>query len=224
MKLLAVSLVVAVALSCAFLPPPPQTPRGPDQAVVAIQVTLRQTFLQSLWRASPEPDAIYFVPLEIENPYRQKRVFVSNYHSDDYYYVVNADSGRYAAVGARLDIHVRDSEYGVSKYVGSEFWLFPESMIDETIVSVEPSGVVFMGEFELSGDLPLEDADDTQKHYSEVFRGTAPKDPFFRFFGPDRSTMFIAEYQTNQSEMATQRFLQSSQPLTDAGWRVRTAQ
>lgn len=224
MKLFVVSLVVAGTFSCVLSPP---GPKGSDQTVVGIHVTVRQTFLESLWQGSREPDAIYFVPIETGESYRQQRVFVSNHRLDDYYYLVNADSGQYAAVGARRDFHYEDSETGASgHYLGSEFWAFPENMIDETIVDVEPSGVVFMGEFELSGELPPEDADDTQKHYFKLFmEASAPRDLFSRLLAPApfRDTVFIDRYQPDQSEKATERFLQSSQPLADAGWRIRTA-
>jgi len=97
-------------------------------------------------------------------------------------------------------------------------------MINETIVTVEPSGVAFMGEFEVSGDLRFDDAYDTQKHYSNLFsQPRRPKGGFLNWpenLGAGVPGSFIAEYRKDQSEMATQRFLQSSRSLAEASWRA----
>jgi hypothetical protein len=90
-------------------------------------------------------------------------------------------------------------------------------MIDETIVTVDPSGVAFMGEFKLSGSLSLDDADDTQIHYFDLFTGYSRSDAVMRLLHR-LGNSFIADYRKDQSEMATQRFLQSSQLLADVGW------
>jgi hypothetical protein len=90
-------------------------------------------------------------------------------------------------------------------------------MIDETIVTVDPSGMAFMGEFELSGSLSLDDADDTQIHYFDLFTGYSRSDAVMRLLHR-LGNSFIADYRKDQSEMATQRFLHWSQLLADVGW------
>ena len=89
---------------------------------------------------------------------------------------------------------------------------FPENMIHATIATVEPSGLAFMGEFEVSGSLRLEDADDTQTHYFNLFRPWhARSNAVLRFSRRMAlADWFVAEYRKDQSEMATQRFLESS--------------
>lgn len=208
-------------------------PHGIEESIVAIKV-----FKPRLLFGSETPSAIYFVRLDADGGYRQERVFVSNSRGDGYAYLVNADPGRYAAIGARIDHsssspggyqtdiytgkHTWVESYG-SEYSGSSYWLFPESMINETIVTVEPSGVAFMGEFESSGDLGFDGADDTQTHYSEVFTGSAPENAVTKFFHKLEAT-YLAEYQGGQSEMATQRFLESSRAFAEVGWRALAPQ
>ena len=93
-------------------------------------------------------------------------------------------------------------------------------MIDETIVTVEPSEVAFMGEFEVSGDLQFEDADDTQRHYSNyIFGPQKPKGGFLAWLAGSPSK-FIAEHHKTQSEMATERFTESSRGLAELGWHA----
>lgn len=214
-------------------------PHGIEKPVVAIKVSM-----PGLFGSETTPSAIYFVRLDADGGYRHGGVFVSDTPSKIYYvprdahgghrqerlrvsnagwgrlldysYLVNASPGRYAAVGARTDSYNLDEG---AQYSSSSYWLFPEDMINETIVTVESSGVTFMGEFKLSGDLRLDDADDTQTYYSYVFTGSAPQNAVTRLLHR-LGTAYLAEYQKDQSEMASQRFMEASRPLAETGWRA----
>ena len=188
---------------------PELTPDGVEKSIVAIKVKRPGS---PLFRVTTPID-IYFVRLEGDGQYQQKRLYESNYESDGYSYLVNVSPGKYAAIGAV----VHSQPDGPTGPISSSYWCFPESMIAETIITVEPSEVAFMGEFEVSGDLGFDDADDTQKHYANLFRGGAPQNAVTKLFR-NWGNKIIAEYRKDQSEMATQRFLQSSQLLADVGW------
>jgi hypothetical protein len=212
MKAISVWLVIALTVACAHRPP---VPRGTEKAAVAIKVT-RPRLLEDT-----SPCGVYFVRLEADNQTRQKRAFEANYCSGDYAYLINANAGRYAAIGAVVYTQTDDPLNPGLGHVSASYWYFPASMIDETIVTVEPFGMAFMGEFEVSGDLQFDDTDDTQKHYFNIFTGSPkPKGGFWHWLL--RPHFFIGEYRKDNSEMAMQRFLQSSQPLAKAGWRART--
>jgi hypothetical protein len=206
-----VSLLL-ICISCGTRWPvelaPELTPDGVEKSIVAIKVEKPELFSGSTTASS-----IYFVRLEGDGQYRQERVYEPNYESDGYSYLVNVSPGKYAAIGAV----VYTQPNGPTGPISSSYWCFPESMIDETIITVEPSEVAFMGEFEVSGDLQFDDADETQKHYANLFRGGAPQNAVTKRFR-NWGNKIIAEYRKDQSEMATQRFLQSSQLLADVGW------
>lgn len=216
MKAISVWLVIALTLACAYRPP---GPRGTDKAVVAIKVTRPQLLGDTILHY------VYFVRLEADNQTRQKRVFKANYSLDDYAYLINASAGRYAAIGGvvytQTDIPNDYPGPGASS-ISTTFWYFPASMIDETIVTAESSEMAFMGEFEVSGDRQFEDTDDTQKHYFNIFTGSPKSKGGFLDWLVSPGRYFVGEYRKDQSEMATQRFLQSSQLLAEAGWRART--
>jgi hypothetical protein len=221
-----------VCISCGTRWPvelaPELTPDGVEKSIVAIKVA-KSRFMFGPTVAS----SIYFVRLEADSQYRQERVFESNYRSGDYAYLVNVSPGRYAAVGATIvGSHSGSSNYQVNTTTGqlemvggsyssggssTSYWCFSESMIDEAIVTVDPSGVAFMGEFELSGSLSLDNADDTQVHYFDLFTGYSRSNAVMRLLHR-LGNSFIADYRKDQSEVATQRFLQSSQLLADVGW------
>ena len=209
----------------------PLGPQGIEKTIVAIKVTLRG--LSGWLSRSNWTPAIYFARLEAGGQHHQSQshLLISNYWSNGYAYLVNASPGQYAVIGARNDYY---DSYDMDLahcggpspslcYSGSTYWFFPESMIDETIVTVEPSGVAFMGEFEVSGNLGFDDSDDRQKGYSNLLSlsGYARENPILKLIErpPVTSVRFIAEYQKDQSKMATQRFLQSSQSLAELGWR-----
>jgi hypothetical protein len=184
-------------------------PDGIEKSIVAIKFERRriQRFL------SADNSYIFFVRLGTGGQYRQGTAVMSNHRWGDYAYLLNASPGRYAAIG-----QVYYHEYGES-YV-----YYPETMIHGTIVTVEPSGVAFMGEFELSGSLHLDEADDTQMYYFSLFRpGYARSKAVGRFF-QRMGDRFVAEYRKDGSEMANQRFLQSSRWLAEFGWRALITQ
>jgi hypothetical protein len=94
-------------------------------------------------------------------------------------------------------------------------------MIDETIVTVEPSEVAFMGEFEVSGDLGFDDADDTQKQYAKFLVEDADQGRSNRWWHLNKSSLrFIADYQKAESGVATERFMESSRGLEELGWHA----
>ena len=74
-----------------------------------------------------------------------------------------------------------------------------------------------------SGNLEFDDSDEIQQGYSNMLSVTesARVNLMARaFIPPVPWVRFPAEYRKDQSEMATQRFLQSSQSLAEAGWRA----
>ena len=77
----------------------------------------------------------------------------------------------------------------------------------------------FLELLEVSGKLRLDDADDTQTHYFNLFHS----DALLRFTGKLQDC-FVAEYRKDRSEMAIRRFLQSSRWFAELGWRAPIAQ
>jgi hypothetical protein len=213
-------------------------PQGVEESIVAIKVKIGG-LAGSLYHLL-NPPVIYFVRLEADGQIREGDLIRSNYRSGGYAYLVNASPGRYAALGAgavSFNADLGHWQTGIytgehtwieslderSYYAGSTLWLFPESMIDETTVTVEPSGVAFMGEFKVSGRLHFDDADAVQKDYTNKLSDSeyARKNPIAELFErpPVESVRLVAEYQKAPSEMATQRFLKSSRGLAELGWR-----
>jgi hypothetical protein len=214
-----------ICVSCAQFPAE-LAPDGADKSIIAIKVkTKKSGFLA--WLEGSGACMVFFLRLKADGQNRQQDLpIASNYNRSGYLYVVNASPGRYVAIGALLYCAQTRNLSPRMTYL-----YFPESMIDETTVTVEPSGVAFMGEFEVSGSLQFDDADDMQKHYAkririalgytdqgfvngELFAGCS----FFHAGSPCHK--FITEYQKDQSEMATERFMKSSQLLAEIGWRA----
>jgi hypothetical protein len=203
-----------IGISCARFPAE-LAPHGADKSIIAIKVKQRgfHAFLHRWSRQRGGSPVIFFVRLQADGQNRQGDLLISNHRVGGYAYVFNASPGRYAAIGFGRTGPTSDPWIEHDQWMAH--WYFPESMIDETTVTVEPSGVAFMGEFEVSGDLQFDDADDTQKHYSSFFWGPPQKGNWW-----EMSSRFVAEYRKAQSEIATERFIESSRGLAELGWRV----
>jgi hypothetical protein len=205
-----------ICVSCVRFPAE-LAPHGADKSIIAIRVKSGGFFG---WLGG-QP-AIFFVRLQADGQNRQGDLLISNHRADGYAYLINASPGRYAAIGAGVHSTGQHTFGGSTVYSGgTSYWYFPASMIDETIVTVEPSEVAFMGEFEISGDLGFDDADDTQKHYARFLDEDADQVRFNRWWHFHKSSLeFIAEYQKAPSEIATDGFMKSSRGLGELGWRA----
>jgi len=210
--------------------------QGVEESIVAIKLKIGG--LDGWLSGLLNPPVIFFARLEADGQKRQGDLLRSNYQSGGYAYLVNANPGRYSAIGVRHDYYNADTDYCYTHtfdssptspcYSGSTYWFFPGSMIEETIVTAEPSGMAFMGEFEISGNLKFDGSDDMQRRYSDMLSVSeyAHDNPIVKAFErpPVTSVKFVADYRKDQSEMATQRFLKSSQSLAELGWRASTTQ
>jgi hypothetical protein len=203
-----------ICVSCAQFPAE-LAPDGADKSIIAIKVKKRGFF------AGLNNPVIFFVRLQSDGQNRQGDLLISNHRAGGYAYLINASAGRYAAIGAGVHSTAQHNFVDSTVYSWStSYWYFPASMIDETIVTVEPWGVAFMGEFEISGDLGLDDADDTQKHYANFLNEDADQGRSKGWWRGQPSLGFMAEYQKAPSEMATERFMKSSRGLAELGWRA----
>ena len=203
-----------ICISCARFPAE-LAPHGADKSIIAIKVKKRG-FL-----AGFESPVIFFVRLQSDGQNRQGDLLISNHRAGDYAYLINANAGRYAAIGAGVHSSGQHNFVASTVYSWStSYWYFPASMVDETIITVEPSEVAFMGEFEVSGDLQFEDADDTQKHYANFLNEDADQGRSKGWWRRQPSLGFIAEYQKAPSEIASERFMKSSQGLAELGWHA----
>jgi hypothetical protein len=207
-----------IGISCARFPAE-LAPDGADKAVLAIKVN-EGGF--SGWLRSLNLAGIIFVRLQADGQNRQGKLLASNHLVNGYAYLFNASPGRYAAIGFGASGTFATKLGGGIRfpYNSMMIWFFPESMVDETTITVEPSGVAFMGEFEVSGNLQFDDADDTQIHYANFLIEDADQARFKRWWEWGPSFRFVAEYQKAPSEMATERFVKSSRGLAELGWRA----
>lgn len=150
-----VAFVILGLGGCATLPPP--QPLDSARAVIGISVKTRQPIKV----VSHKPQMMYFIKVDKEEDlYTQGNFIRSDYSKGGQVYLLNAEPGRYAAVGCYM-------KGGGIKWVEYTTF-FPEELIKLTEVAVAPGTIAFMGEYVVDQSVGLKDADDCQLHYLQL--------------------------------------------------------
>ena len=226
-RVLPLFLTLALA-GCASATP---APSAPDSAGIAIGVTVRPPARMF----SQEPEQVLFVRLAGEgDSFTSGELMPSNYASGGYLYLLNAPPGTYVAVTCFKDmepvpatpeapahsgIHASVSfQPGQTNYTT----YFPEQMIRETRITVQPGQIAFMGNFTVDQDLGLKDADPTQREYYARFGGRDESESFLaNALGGDyhyRGTLHASDH----GAAARAEFVESTNNrLVEAGWKAQ---
>jgi len=217
---------LALSLACATLPPPAR--ETADLSVIAIATSISTP----LW-GHTQAEYVYFVRLDESGTYAYDNPIQSNYASDEYVYLFNAQPGRYAAVAAGYQQQSQGAPMGSSVGLGGGFSMgvsvsssstntftayLPRALIEETVVTVGPAEAVFIGEITLD-KTSWEAADDIQLHYYHLLApGHEDLNFLMRAFS-GQSHNAGAEHELDQSQGSQNRFLgHSQQEFAGAEW------
>jgi hypothetical protein len=152
-KHLFVSIVVIAALltGCATQPIP--TMSHAQSSGLAIDLTL----IGPGFSLKYKPAQVYFVKIDNQDGLLQQRFVRSNFINDGRAYLLNAQPGTYAAVGAFYDISYRR----YTTYFAKEF-------VEQSKVTVPENDFVFMGSYLVKESSEFDGADEIQAHYKNV--------------------------------------------------------
>jgi hypothetical protein len=216
-----------LSLACVSIPPPPR--EAEDLSVIGIAANISQP----LW-SNKQADYVYFVRLYESGTYEYNDPIRSNYASGDYVYLFNAQPGRYAAVSVGYVQQTQSAPMGSSVGLGGGFSMsysvsststsnhttyLPKALVEETVVTVGPAEVAFIGEITLD-KRDWEEADDLQLHYYELM-APGHKDMGFwaKAFSGQGGHNAGAEPELDQSRESQDRFLDHSQEeFANAEW------
>lgn len=215
------SIGLFVFLGCASVPPPERT--DVNASIIGIKVKIRAPLMKVFGTPA---EIVYFVRTDTEDPLVKDTLIPSNYASGGYLYLLNAPPGRYSAVAASYT--AQSAPMGSTANLGGGFSVstsvsysagimtyFPSDAIEKALVTVEPSSVVFMGEFVLDRALSMNDADEAQMYY---YRQVAPgaEDRNFLLRGPHFKGSLHA---WDRDEDARREFLAHTEGrLAESGW------
>jgi hypothetical protein len=217
---------LALSLACATLPPPER--ETADLSVIGIAASISAP----LW-GHTQAEYVYFVRLDESGTYAYDNPIRSNYTSDDYVYLFNAEPGRYAAVAAGYQRQNQSAPMGSSVSLGGGFSMgvsvsstttstftayLPRALIEETVVTVGPAEAVFLGEIVLD-ETTWEAADDIQLHYYHLLAPGHEDMSFLAKAFSGQSHDAGVDHELDQSQGSRNRFLDhSQQEFAEAGW------
>ncbi len=207
-KVLSAIFAIAVLSACGGMPAP--TPQ--DGASAGIGVLVERRARNMLF--SVRQTRVWFVRLEGNDrlQYISTHPIYSNYSKDDYFYLLNAPPGRYAAVVTSRVDNTQDIKRKYTTY-------FPRDLVEATEVIVEPGRIVFMGELIFDTSTSFKDADDIQLHYLRFICPRCEDRSKLRgWMSPDQHYTATL-HEVNQDEEARERFLATiSENLGEVGW------
>ena len=134
---------------------------GPERGGIGISVNVRSPIGLPIF--TRESQRVYFIRVDGEKGlFAQDHVILSNYFADGWVYLLDAPPGRYAAVASVSSKQGRD-----------DVIVFPEQLIEATVVTVSPGAMAFMGEYLVKASYGVEHADVAQRHYLKIIRPSA---------------------------------------------------
>ena len=162
-----------LASACATPPPPPGSP---DSAMIGVRVALSESF--GLFETPCEQ--VYFVRMDDNGSFAEDQVIPSNFTTDGYVFLMNAEPGTYAAIAAARTVTspagptqpAREgfsTSFSLSLHVDTLTYL-PQDVVSHTVVRVEPGSAAYMGDYVLEQSTDFGDADETQIHYFGVLQ------------------------------------------------------
>jgi hypothetical protein len=200
---------------------PPPSPLKPDSAIVGVRVALADP----LGGAEHDAQSVFFVRMEADGQFAKGQVIQSNYASDGYAFLVNAEPGTYVAVAA-----METATSGGGARVGGSFHAgasqsvpmltyFPEAVIGHTSVEVKPATAAFMGEYVLGQHTEFERADELQRYYHHALQPDQESQTGVAL-NSSGSKAYCGELKAeDRSANALSRFVTAVGPaLDDAGW------
>jgi len=152
--------LILLFISCASLPP--EVPQSENSSILAIAVNIRGRI------TAPYPDTILLIKLNgKDNSYfSDETVLRSNFQNEGRYYFLNAEPGRYIAIGA-----FRSSESGnsVKERPDDYTYYFPAEMVQSTDTEFKNGESVFMGEYvtrlPFNFEYGIKNPDESQLYY-----------------------------------------------------------
>jgi hypothetical protein len=134
---------------------------GPERGGIGISINVRPSIGLPIF--TRESQRVYFVRVDGEKGlFTQDHVILSNYFADGWVYLLDALPGRYAAVASVSSKQGRD-----------DVIVFPEQLIEATVVTVSPGAMAFMGEYLVKASYGVDNADVAQRHYLKIIRPSA---------------------------------------------------
>ncbi|MCB1307815.1 MAG: hypothetical protein KDK30_06535 [Leptospiraceae bacterium] len=168
-------ILIAVSLSAGCKSGPPVMPAAENSTLLAIQLELAPPL--SLF-GNKEPEKVFFVRVLDDNLMSRHGMIESTWARDNRVYLLNAEPGVYIAVAGQYSITTEgqttsttSGNVTVSTTTGggTNYYttFFPEEVVQNTRIVVEPNKVTFMGKYVLGMEQGYDSMDEMQKHYVE---------------------------------------------------------
>jgi len=166
LKNLRYAFYISILLFAGCASIPPVAPQNGESSIVGISVKISGRIY------APYPDSIFLIKLnEKEKSCLSENEFLtSNFQEDGRYYFLNAEPGRYIAIGAFRKSESADA-YGNSSKVRPDDYIyyFPADMVQLTDTTIKKGESAFMGEYEthlpFNFEYGIKNPDDAQLYY-----------------------------------------------------------
>lgn len=231
--------LTALTASCAGNVPPPPEPIDSESAAVAIALKMRSK-LGPIVTETYKPDAVLFVQLDAEEGLDsllvKEELIPSTLVDDEYAYLLNAAPGTYAAVAAvygedvePVGVPVTSGNVGSNTNVSIGLSLFggdsttrnyfSEDIIRETVVTVHPGEVVFVGEFVTDQSSHFGDGDEAQVHFRRVVEGEDAGSGLLSGLFSSDSSLRLSLHEIKRDDKARSKFCKKArQRLKESAW------
>ena len=245
-KLFFVAVISTGLISCQTIPAPMAL--NDKSSAIAIAVFIKE------FGGSRQPEKLYLVKMDKDadenSIFTRTNIIQTNFIRGNYIYLLNAEPGNYAAVGAfygpesTSNTRTTSSGWKITTTTGGGFsnkqnedkstWIvyFPKEMIKSTRVTVTPGRMAFMGEY-MVGTRQLKSPDGAQLHYYKVIEPEKRGKTAFKDIGLRNlvlGALSVNEAQSLQGEVkkyvrdkgAEVRFLKTAETdLEGGGWSDR---
>jgi len=207
--------------------PAPPNPIDAQSAGLCMSLKMRQGPLKM---TSETPDVVLFVHLaegETVGDVVEKRYLIpSTWVDKEQVYIFNLEPGTYAAVAAiygveqePTEIHVASTNIGSNVKVSFDIThygedtyrnYFSEELVAETVTTVEPGEVAFMGRFVTNQSTSFGGGDPVQEHFLRVVEGEgADKSGFSKMMSGDYSRR-LDTHEIERGEEQRQKFMKNA--------------
>lgn len=154
-------IIILLSIVSCGVPKNLRVPENKDSSIIGISI---KTVTLSIFRNKPE--VVYFVKLDEkdENNLGDK-IIPSNYIRGDFAYLINAQPGKYAAVGSFFT--QTDNSYNT---------FYDATIIKNSIIEVGPNQIVFAGKFNIENHMKNlyknieQNGDKAQIHYFNLLK------------------------------------------------------
>ena len=227
---------------CATTQPAAPIPIDEQSAALGLSLKMRQGPLKL---TSATPDIVFFVRLEegetAADVVGKRQLIPSTWADKEQVYLFNVEPGTYAAVAAIYGVeHEPTSTNVASTNIGSNASAsfditiygedtyrnyFSQEMVAETVATVAPGSLVFIGRFVANQSTSFGDGDEVQEHFIRIVEGEGADESGFSKMLSGEYSRRLDPHEIQRGEDAHNKFVKNAEKyLAGTAWKIRAEQ